>query len=64
MTTPVTTTVECLQGCGVLGEGKPGDPVQGRKVRADWTRADELDKLAERHVKATRHGVRSIAVPA
>lgn len=49
--TAVHTTVTCLAGCGVLGEGRSGEPPTGRRVRADWTRLDELNALADRHSK-------------
>lgn len=55
--TAVHTTVTCLSGCGVLGEGRSGQPPAGRRVRADWTRLDELDALAGRHAKT--HPTRS-----
>ena len=61
MTVPLHTTVRCLAGCGVLGEGSSGDPPRGRKVRANWTRLDELDALAEKHAKT--HAVASETEP-
>jgi hypothetical protein len=56
--TGLRTVVECLAGCGQLDAGLSTDPPGRRPPNwkgpygdGTWTRADELDRAAERHAR-------------